>query len=204
VEKIPTIFERGDGFKVVNQPRSGCEWVFAGEGRATEKLDGTNVRLTIRCGNVVRVEKRRNPTKLQKQRGIVDGWYVEADEFSKDDKWIFESVKGTNVTGWPDGEHSAEAIGPNIQGNVLGLVKNVCVPFNLEIPVYESVPRAFDALKALLETMESRFSPGHLAEGIVFHHPDGRRAKIKRKDFFGGHGGTSKRATEAEETDDVG
>jgi hypothetical protein len=22
-----------------------------------------------------------------------------------------------------------------------------------------------------------------LAEGIVFHHPDGRRAKIKRKDF---------------------
>jgi len=25
--------------------------------------------------------------------------------------------------------------------------------------------------------------PGHRAEGIVFHHPDGRRAKIKRKDF---------------------
>jgi hypothetical protein len=24
------------------------------------------------------------------------------------------------------------------------------------------------------------------AEGIVFHHPDGRRAKIKRKDFAWG------------------
>jgi hypothetical protein len=31
--------------------------------------------------------------------------------------------------------------------------------------------------------LDSRFAPGHLAEGIVFHHPDGRRAKIKRKDF---------------------
>jgi hypothetical protein len=31
--------------------------------------------------------------------------------------------------------------------------------------------------------MQSLYSPGHLAEGIVFHHSDGRRAKIKRKDF---------------------
>lgn len=31
--------------------------------------------------------------------------------------------------------------------------------------------------------LESKFAPGHLAEGIVFHHPDGRHAKIKRKDF---------------------
>jgi len=34
-----------------------------------------------------------------------------------------------------------------------------------------------------LTSLESRYAPGHLAEGIVFHHPDGRRAKIKRKDF---------------------
>ncbi len=59
----------------------------------------------------------------------------------------------------------------------------LCVPFNLEIPAYEAVPRTFEALKVLLEKLESRFSPGHLAEGIVFHHSDGRRAKIKRKDF---------------------
>src|SRR5687768_4156300 len=38
MEKIPTIFDRGDQFKVVNKPRAGCEWVFAGEGVATEKL----------------------------------------------------------------------------------------------------------------------------------------------------------------------
>jgi hypothetical protein len=31
--------------------------------------------------------------------------------------------------------------------------------------------------------LDSQFAPGQLAEGVVFHHPDGRRAKIKRKDF---------------------
>jgi hypothetical protein len=186
MEKIPTIFDRGDAFKVVDQPRKGCEWVFAGEGLATEKIDGTNVRLTVRAGRVVRVEKRRNPSKLQKQQGIIDGWYVDADEHGKEDKWIYEAVRGTDVQGWPDGEHSVEALGPSIQGNPLGLPNHLCVPFNLEIPVYDDVPRSYDGLKRFLETLDSRFAPGHLAEGIVFHHPDGRRAKIKRKDFAGG------------------
>lgn len=183
MEKIPTIFDRGEDFKVTREPRKGCEWVFAGEGRATEKLDGTNCRLTIRAGQIVRVEKRRNPSKVQKQQGVVDGWYVEGDSNAKEDKWIFEAVRGTDVSGWPDGEHPVEALGPNIQGNALGLTKNLCVPFNLEIPVYENVPRDFEGLRSFLKMLDSRFSPGHPAEGIVFHHPDGRRAKIKRKDF---------------------
>lgn len=187
MEKIPTIFDRGDGFKVMNLPRKGCEWVFAGEGRATEKVDGTNVRLTVRAGRVVRVEKRRNPSKLQKAQGVIDGWYVEADENAKDDKWIHEAVRGTDVSAWSEGEHSVEAMGPNIQGNPLGLTKHLCVPFNLEIPVYEDVPRTFEGIKRYMEKLESRFCPGHLAEGIVFHHPDGRRAKIKRKDFAWGN-----------------
>jgi hypothetical protein len=183
MEKIPTIFERGDDFKVIPKPRAGCEWVFAGEGRATEKVDGTNVRITVRGGHVVRVEKRRNPSKAQKAQGVVDGWYVDTDEYGKDDKWILEAVKGTDVTGWPDGEHSVEAMGPHIQGNPLGLAKELCVPFNLEIPAYDGIPRNFDGLRAHLATLDSRVAPGHLAEGVVFHHPDGRRAKIKRKDF---------------------
>lgn len=161
----------------VNQPRKGCEWVFAGEGRATEKLDGTKCRITIRAGQVVRAEKRRNPSKLQKQQGVIDGWYVDADEYSKEDKWIFEAARGTEVHGWPDGEHSVEALGPNIQGNVLGLPKHLCVPFNLEIPAYDDVPRTYDGLEALLGKLDSRFSPGHLAHTKSLwprRGPDGR------------------------------
>src|SRR5262245_26445289 len=62
MEKIPTLFERDEHFHVVDRPRAECAWVFAGEGVGTEKLDGTNVRLTVRAGQLVRVEKRRNPS----------------------------------------------------------------------------------------------------------------------------------------------
>ncbi|HEU5072867.1 MAG TPA: hypothetical protein VFU02_01815, partial [Polyangiaceae bacterium] len=84
---------------------------------------------------------------------------------------------------WPDGEHSCEALGPKIQGNELGLSEHRCVPFNLEVPVYDVPRRSYADLKAMLQNLDSKFAPGHLAEGLVFHHPDGRRAKIKRKDF---------------------
>jgi hypothetical protein len=183
MEKIPTLFERDDRFHVVDRPRAECAWVFDGEGTGTEKLDGTNVRLTVRSGQVVRVEKRRNPSKVQKQQGIVDGWYVDTDEFSAEDKWILEAARNTDVSAWGDGEHSCEALGPRIQGNQLGLDRHMCVPFNLEVPVFDGVPRTYAGLRAYLAALDSRFAPGHLAEGIVFHHPDGRRAKIKRKDF---------------------
>lgn len=183
MEKIPTIFQRGENFKVTPQAHPDCGWVFDGEGIATEKLDGTNVRLTMRAGKCVRLEKRRNPNKKQKALGIKDGWYVDADEYSPEDKWIFESMKNTEVSSWPDGEHSAEALGPKIQGNPLKLKHHICVPFNMEIPSFEGIDRNFEGLKKILTDMESRYSPTNLVEGIVFHHPDGRRAKIKRKDF---------------------
>jgi hypothetical protein len=183
MEKIPTLFERDDRFRVVDRPRTECAWVFDGEGTPTEKLDGTNVRLTTRAGQVVRVEKRRNPSKAQKAQGIVDGWYADTDEYGTEDTWILVAARNTDVSGWPDGEHACEALGPRIQGNPLALTDHRCVPFNLEVPSYDDVPRDYDKLRAYLSTLESRLAPGHLAEGIVFHHPDGRRAKIKRKDF---------------------
>ncbi|MDT0268749.1 hypothetical protein RM844_20900 [Streptomyces sp. DSM 44915] len=183
MEKIPTLFERDDRFGVVDRPRAECAWVLAGEGAPTEKLDGTNVRLTVRAGQLVRTEKRRNPSKAQKQRGIVDGWYTDTDERAAEDKWILAAVRNTDVSGWPDGEHPCEALGPRIQGNPLALDDHLCVPFNLDVPVYRDVPRDYDGLREYLAALESRYAPGHLAEGIVFHHPDGRRAKIKRKDF---------------------
>ena len=183
MEKIPTLFERDDKFKVTPTVRPECEWVIRGEGTATEKLDGANVRLTVRAGELVRVEKRRNPDKKQKAKGIIDGWYVDTDEFGPEDRWIIEAAKNTDTAGWPDGEHPCEALGPKFQGNTLSLDEHLCVPFNMEIPTYDEIPRDFDGLAQFLMEIESHYSAGNLAEGIVFHHPDGRRAKIKRRDF---------------------
>lgn len=185
MEKIPTVFERDGDFGVLPTVRPGCEWVLRGEGVATEKLDGMNVRLTIRGGTLVRLEKRRNPTRAQKDQGIIDGWYVDALETAPEDKWIFQAARATDVTDWPDGEHPCEALGPNIQGNPLELATHLCLPFNLQAPRYAQVPLSFEGMREFLASIQSLFSPGHFAEGIVFHHPDGRRAKIKRKDFPG-------------------
>jgi len=44
-----------------------------------------------------------------------------------------------------------------------------------EAAQYNDVPRTFDGIRGFLETMD--------IEGLVFHHPDGRMAKIKKRDY---------------------
>ena len=155
---------------------------------ATEKLDGMNIRLTIRNGEVMRVEKRRNPSKIQKQRKITEPWYVDADPYASQDKWIFDAVKNTDMSSVKDGEWSAEAIGKNIQGNPLNLVQNQVFFFSL--PVWrakitlQNVPYTFGELKVFLEKQKSFIGNNALIEGIVWHHPNGDMVKIKRKDFL--------------------
>ena len=184
MQKIPTIFQRDPKtFKVIDEPTPGCEWVFDGQGIVTEKIDGTNVQLTVKSGTIAVLEKRRNPSKKQKADGIVDPWYVTATVTDPADKWIFAASVNTDVSGWPDGEHPCEAIGPKIQGNPLGLESHICYAFTLSPLDYGFMSRDFVYLSWFLRDLDSLYSPGHLAEGIVFHHPDGRMAKIKRKDF---------------------
>ena len=185
MQKIPTVFQRGDDGLIIQHWHPDCLWVGEGEGMPTEKLDGTNIRLTIRAGTTVRVEKRRNPTKAQKAAGIVDPWYVDACDDNPGDKWIMAAAACV-LPGLRDGEHCCEAIGPKIQGNPLALADHGCVPFDFAPPVFhDDPPRAFDGLARIFQDkgLVSVFAPGRLAEGIVWHHPDGRRAKIKRKDF---------------------
>jgi hypothetical protein len=66
-----------------------------------------------------------------------------------------------------------ELVGPKIQGNPENALRNVLVKHG-ECPL-ENVPRDFVGIKAYL--------PERDIEGIVWHHPDGRMAKIKAKDF---------------------
>lgn len=183
MHKIPTMFGRGADFKVKLPIREDCRWVIRGEGVATEKLDGTNIRLTVRSGQLVRIEKRRNPTKAQKAQGITNGWYVDTHPDDPSDEWIREAAANTSVSDWWDGEYPCEALGPKIQGNPLGLVSHIAVRLSdaPTIPIVGDM--SFDHIREWVLNLDSVYSPGHPAEGIVFHHPDGRMAKIKRKDF---------------------
>jgi len=184
MKKIKTIFERDwEGSKmVVDKYVEGFSPEMLDGAKATEKVDGTNVRLTVRNNTIVRVEKRRNPDKIQKFKGIEDPWYVDASE-SNEDKWIIDAVKNTTLINVPDGEWSGEAIGKNIQGNPLNLEINFVLLFSLmHIPIFENVPIDFEGLKEWLPQKDSRVGKGKI-EGIVWHCKNGNMFKIKAKDF---------------------
>lgn len=177
MEKIPTLFVRNpDNMKLVTREvNPDAAWVLAGEGVPTVKKDGTNVRVTVVSEKVTFVEKRRNPTREEKANGAEPG-YVEARRDDPADRHIFAAVDNTHYIGWPDGAWPCEALGPKIQGGVESPYP-VLYPFALapiSLPSWEN-PRTWGELLDYLGT--------HEFEGIVWHHPDGRMAKIKRRDF---------------------
>jgi hypothetical protein len=178
VKKIPTMFERdwnGDRSRVVNQPHTDCAWVFAGEGKATRKLDGTCC--LVRDGRLFkRRELRKGDTApaefeqadFDEETGKTVGWVPVSDgpeDRYHREAWAF--VSGA----CPDGTY--ELVGPKIQGNPEGRDCHMLSPHGLH--EMKDAPRTFDELKEWL--------PSQDIEGIVFHHPDGRMAKIKLRDF---------------------
>lgn len=186
MKKIKTIFERNwDGDKTVKKSYvAGFTPTMLEGAKATEKLDGTNVRVTIRNNVMVRLEKRRNPSKLQKATGIEEPWYVDADENDTGDKYIFAAAKDRTYMGVEDGEWSGEVIGENVQGNPLKLSGNRLVLFSCdEAPVFENVPTDYDTLKDWLPKQMSKLGNCCGIEGIVWHCKNGDMYKIKCKDF---------------------
>lgn len=183
MNKIKTIFDRDwEGNRTVID-KLAVDFDFA-NAIATEKLDGTNVRLTVRNHTCVRLEKRRNPDKRQKAQGIEDPWYIDADQYSPEDKYIFEAVGNTDLEDIPDGEWSGEALGPSIQGNTLNLDSHRVVLFSCgKAPVLANVPTTYDKLKAWLSTAKSAYGNNCGIEGVVWHGKDGQMVKIKTKDF---------------------
>lgn len=185
MQKIPTLFKRGDDFKVTEDVNPGCEWVLNGEGKATEKVDGTNIQVTINEERVVKVEKRRNPNKQEKAAGVGPG-YVDANRSDPSDKHIFGCVDNTDFSKIDDGIYQAEAFGKKIQGDPLRIGTQQIYFFTLCPQEILSVPRNHKRLKEFFadtDRSRSKINKNCLLEGIVFHHPDGRAVKIKRKDF---------------------
>jgi hypothetical protein len=167
MEKIPTLFERDEsarGRPVTPVVKPGCLWVARGEGVATRKLDGMNVQVIAGV-----LFKRQKPAG-----GAYDeASYVPARRDDPADRYLFEAFD--SAAQWPDGVY--EALGPKIQGNPERCERHTLVrvvPFAAGL-VLADVPRTFEGLRAYLAA--------HDLEGIVFHHPDGRKAKVKKRDF---------------------
>lgn len=189
MQKIPTLFERdpADMSRVTARVTPGCEWVFQGEGVPTRKWDGTNVRVTVArnvpverglASVLATLEKRRNPTREEKAAGAEPG-YALASRSDPADKHIFAALDATAFTVWPEGLWSAEALGPKIQGGIDG-DRPMLVPFS--VPGWALTHALIPQPVRTFEGLATYLRDGAI-EGVVFHHSDGRMAKIKARDF---------------------
>lgn len=159
----------------------GCEWVLAGEGVATRKHDGTAV-LVKDGAPYARYDAKRGKTPpagaipCEPAPDPVTGhWphWVKVDIVSPQPqfKFIHEAWANHGVA-IRDGTY--EAIGPAINSNREKRERHELIRHGSV--VFTDAPRTHSALKAYLAQLD--------AEGIVFHHPDGRMAKIRRSDFL--------------------
>jgi hypothetical protein len=179
VKKIPTMFERdwdGDRSRVIDKPHPDCGWVFAGEGIATRKYDGTSCLL--RDGKIYKRREIKQgafvppdfeAVTYDEETGKTVGWVPVGD--GPDDRWHREAFE--DARGYSDG--TFELLGPKVQGNVEWRSKHVLQPHSMA-RTYPLAPRTFEGLRAWFEEHRD-------IEGLVFHHEDGRMAKIKLRDF---------------------
>ncbi len=198
MKKMKTVFviDRDGGNTATTVPVASSEWVLNGEGVATIKRDGTSCmvrdgklfkRLDRKLSKEFASKFRRDPEMVLEDhmfKGADKGW--EACESAPDKKtghwpgWIpvgdSDPASQYHVEAFlrpgklEDGTY--ELVGPKIQSNKYSLDHHVLMRHGSEVV---EVERSFGALKAWIET--------HDVEGLVFHHPDGRMAKLRRKDF---------------------
>ena len=178
MKKIISLFERdwnGDKSLVVNKVTIGAEWVVDGEGIATEKIDGT--ACMVHDGKLYKRYDAKNGktppldfVPAQEPDSITGHWPGWIPVTNKpDEKWHLEAWGKDD--GFPDGTY--ELIGPKIGGNPYDLSAHYLVPHGRR--EFPDAPRDYDGLREWLSQVP--------IEGLVWHHPDGRMVKIKRRDF---------------------
>lgn len=186
--------EDGD-YVVIPEVNEGYEWVFeeAEKVRAVEKLHGTNVSVIIKNGSVNSVFNRTNR--------------IETFPKNKNHQRIIRGVMNSMNRGYldlPDGQWFGDLIGPKYHNNPHQVDDYYWLPFrryclkHLEYKSYGEYPTDFDSISEWFKDQlfslfhaqwhgtdleEASVSNGTFCEGIVFWHPDGRLAKLRRDMF---------------------
>lgn len=184
MKKIPTLFKRDftqPGNPITPEYNDGTEWVVAGEGIATRKYDGMCCmvrdhklykRHEVRPGKTAPsdFEQVAHDEETAKSYGWVQvGW-------GSEDKYFREAIEelggSPDKVDLPDGTY--ELVGPKVQGNPEN-AENHRLITHATAEEYHDAPLEYDALERWLADKN--------IEGLVWHHPDGRMVKIKKKDF---------------------
>lgn len=182
MKKIISLYQRNyEGDKLVrNEVVPGAEWVLSGEGVATRKFDGACCM--VKDGVLYKrydAKNGKNPPHgfipAQDPDLVTGHWpgWIQCELTNPADKWFFEGYEeNKKITGDVfDGTY--ELIGPKIQGNPEKWFTHALILHGQE--KLHNVPVNFDGLREYFLQND--------IEGIVWHHPDGRMVKIKKKDF---------------------
>lgn len=197
--ECPFVRVMKDGKYIVTpEIAEGYEWVFEDETvMAIEKLHGTNVSIIIQEGTVIAVFNRTERIPF----------------ITKGKKWIIEGLLNSKERGYleflGDGQHFGELIGEKVNGNPYKIEGHLWIPFSgfcqkhLKYKSWGKYPKDFKTIsnwfkedlfslyQSMVHGKDGKISTEEwkklqkeiFVEGIVFTHPDGRMAKL-RKDMF--------------------
>lgn len=188
------------------------DWIWDPGVCAVDKIDGTNICVHVRDGSVTCVDNRENRlgdllsvtgSKYEGKllEGIANaigrGWLKKADRLLM--PMQLKDVCQHCGHGGPGDVTSiyGELVGPSINSNRHQLTQHLFVPFQhlAEKCAWGAwhdrscFPKGgYDDLRQWFKDLPSLFSrrmryPEILAEGLVFHHPDGRLCKLRRDMF---------------------
>ena len=179
MKKIPTLFKRDEQDRryVTDEVTPGCEWVLAGEGVATRKYDGTCVMLDehgqwwarreVKPGKVAPADFQAE--EFDEVTGKTVGWEPLAQ--SPFAKFHAEALAKHDLSLLPG---TYELCGPKVNGNPEGYPWHVLIGHrDAEVLANDQPPAA----------LVSWYGKTVAYEGIVWHHPDGRMAKLKARDL---------------------
>jgi len=163
----------------------GYEWVFEDPTvHAVEKLHGTNCSIIIENGAITSIWNRteRLPFFNKGKSHIIQG--------------ILESY-GRGYCELEDGQWFGELIGEKVNGNPHNIEGHLWLPFktycwnHLSYTSFGKYPKNYESFSEWFKTLMPLYSlrthgkdfANPFVEGVVFTHPDGRMAKL-RKDMF--------------------
>jgi hypothetical protein len=202
MKKIPLVFvlDRASG-ALTADVRPESAWVLAGEGIATLKHDGTATRwqggrLWKRYDRKLHKAAQRRldrgealdpldeslfkaaPAGFEACNAQADpvtyhwpGW-APIDPQDPADQWHRQALESQSIADLEEGA-TYELVGPAFSRNPYALERHALWKHGRD--VVDVPDRTFEGLRSFLTGLNG--------EGLVFHHADGRMAKIRRKDF---------------------
>lgn len=176
MKKIPNLFVRDAEGRLTEEFNPLADWVVRGEGVPTRKWDGS--ACMIRDGKLYKRYDCKNGKKppqnfepCQDPDPITGHWpgWVQVGDGPEEKRH-----RSTECRWLIDGTY--ELCGPRINGNPERLLAPMLIRHG-DPPLLKPMPMPVtpDALRQWLS--------GYDIEGVVWHHPDGRMVKLRKKDL---------------------